>query len=117
MIYKVLKTLLPSIKLHPIVAVQAQMPPYATYQLIDTNPLDDVYDTSTHEKRVQINVYGRSHIQVVGQCKTIYKNLQRKSGIINGEAIVDIRFIDERDINIEEKKVFGRQLDYKIIFQ
>ena len=114
MIYKALKALLPSLKLQPIVAEQAAKLPFATYQLIDSNPNDDIYETNDFAKRVQINVYCKTYLQVVNKSKLIYDSLQRKSGEIGGLNVASIRFVDERDMNIEDRKLFGRQLDYMI---
>ncbi|RKD96783.1 tail completion protein gp17 [Marinifilum flexuosum] len=117
MVYEVLQALITDIELLPIVGAQAQALPFATYQVIDSEPNDDMYETNDFEHRVQINVYAKTYIEVQSLCGSIYDKLQRKSGIIGGVDVASIRLIDERDSNIEDRRVSGKQLDYKIIIR
>ena len=105
MIYKILMALKPEIKLFPIQAEQAMDLPFATYQVIDRKPIDDLEETNGFKCRVQINVYAKTYVELCTLCKQFYDNYQRKSGF---------RFIDERDVGEEEadKTAYGRQMDF-----
>lgn len=117
MIGAVLKNIIsPVIAIYPLRASQGKTLPLATYQVLDNEPTNHIYERAKNRKvSVQVNVVGPVYDDLQTYATSILAAMDRYTGTTGSEQVKDIRHTGgPDDLFQDDAETYGIYLTFDI---